>query len=132
MSIAPKKAGGRAEAKIVLTSTWKANWHKDDKSLQDEFADYLDRRFLETGMTIFDKTEDEIDGEPVERGESVIEYLLNTKYERFVIIDDCEFDFDYCNLSAHLVRTDEKVGLTERNVTRAAMILGLKDPPPEV
>lgn len=115
-------------AKIVLTSTWKTNWHKDDKSKQDEFADYLDRKFAEVGLTIFDKTQDEIDGEPIERGESVIEYLLNVKYERFVILDDCIFDFYECNLGAYLVRTDEKVGLTERNTMRAAMILGLKDP----
>ena len=45
-------------AKIVLISTWKTGWQKlvACKRLQDELANYLDRRFKKFGLEVYDKT----------------------------------------------------------------------------
>ena len=120
-----KKLVDISGAEIVLVSTWKDHWEKDErlKYKQDEFANYIDARFAEKGLKIYDKTCDEFDGE-YSRGGGIANYIEKSKPEKFVINDDNTYDYDMCGLSQYLVKTDRNYGLLECKTMRAFVILG--------
>ena len=115
----------RTGAQIVLHSTWKEFWEKDRgrKHLQDELADYLDRKLKAAGLVAIDKTPDFLGGRYLSRGEGIAEYLNARSWESFVILDDLQFDYDSCGLTDHFVKTDKKFGLTEELAEKAIQIL---------
>ena len=106
-------------AKIVLISTWKEHWEKDKsrKHLQDEFANYLDMKFAEIGLEVYDKVTD-VDGEWITRGRNIMEYIKRVKPSNFVIIDDLSFDYAECGLKPFHVKTNPNRGLLEVNTMR--------------
>ena len=107
-------------AKIVLVSTWKENWYPAQrKNEQDYMADYLDERLAAAGLFIYDKTPDVADGQYLGRGEGIVEYVHGHGVSGFAILDDCQFDYDACDLTDFWVATDERVGLTQANVDKA-------------
>ena len=114
-------------AKIVLVSTWKANWQKDPfkKSLQDSLANYLDRKFKKYGLFVSDKTPNREGKKFLSRGQGIVSYLLGSKtVDSFVILDDCVFDYDSCELTDNFVKTDfQKGGLNEKHTNLAINIL---------
>ena len=112
------------EAEIYLVSTWKDRWYKDadKKCLQDIFADHLDAKFYEYGLKITDKLENEdIDSDA--RGKLIKEFLKTNEMQKFVILDDVQFDYIYEHLEKHFIQTDSKFGLTEEDVKKAIEIL---------
>ena len=108
-------------AEIVLHSTWKENWEKDPlrKRMQDELANYLDKKLRAAGLVAMDKTPDYADGRYLSRGEGIVEFLHARPWESFVILDDLQFDYDSCGLTAYFVKTDEKFGLTAELAEKA-------------
>ena len=54
----------RTNAEIVLVSTWKKYWRKEEKlkPLQDYSATYLDEKLKKFGIKAADKTKDKSDG----------------------------------------------------------------------
>ena len=99
-------------ARIILISSWKEFWYKNlyDKILQDELANYLDRKFKRERLIIFDKTNDIDDS----RGSGILQVLAKYNIESFIIIDDEEFDYEKLNLIHHLIKTEYSGGgLTE-------------------
>lgn len=116
-------------AEIVLISTWKQRWVKNErlKFMQDELANYLDSRFAEKNMRIYDKTRDDIDDEYITRGEGIAEYVNRVKPRKFVIVDDMEFDYADCGLKNFLVKTDGNKGLLEFNTKKIIRMLGEKE-----
>ena len=115
----------RTGAQIVLHSTWKENWERDKKRkpLQDELANYLDKKLQAAGLVAIDKTPDYADGRYLSRGEGIVEYLNAGSWESFVILDDLQFDYDSCGLTDYFVRTDKTMGLTPELAERAIRIL---------
>ena len=111
-------------AKIVLISTWKEHWEKDKnrKHLQDELANYLDMKFAEKGLEIYDKIDD-FDGEWITRGKNVMEYIKRENPSNFVIIDDMSFDYAECGLKPFHVKINPLRGLLEVNSMRILGIL---------
>ena len=111
-------------AEIVLTSTWKDGWRKTDKAHQGIRASYLDKKLKKQGLVVFDKTRDS-DGEGwFSRGEGILDYLENHAVENYVILDDYQFDFDWCDLTDNYVKTDNyNGGLTEELAEKAMEIL---------
>lgn len=111
---------------IVLISTWKEYWIKDEalKFMQDKLAKYLDMKFAEKGLVIYDKVKDEIKGKELTRGESILEYIARTKPSAFAIVDDMEFDYDECGLNEFYVKTNSDRGLSEADKTRIIGLLG--------
>ena len=130
-----KKVGNLAKivkatgAEIVLISTWKDDWRKTDKRHQGMMANYLDRKLAKQGLTVWDKTEsvDKSSGFHLSRGEGILQYLSTHSVEKYVILDDFQFDYDGCGLTENYVKTDyENGGLTEELAGKAIEVLGKK------
>ena len=108
-------------AKIVLCSSWKEQWFRQPlKDLQDESANYLDRKFRRERLTIMDKTEDHVD----DRGAGILKWKEKLCIESFVILDDELFDYEETGLIPYLVKTDyENGGLQDIHAEQAIAIL---------
>lgn len=106
------------DAQIVLCSSWKEDWYKDEKDKQDRLANYLDKRLAEEGLTIVDKTVDKI----WNRGEGITNYLKeHPEITSWIILDDEIWeDYDKFNCLPHLVKTAwYDGGLKEEHVKQA-------------
>ena len=98
-------------AKIVLVSSWKDEWFKEEKSLNGAHAKVIDKIFAEFGIEVFDKTED---NNSWKRGKGIDDYLKKHPAEKWIILDDDFFpDYNQYECEAHLVRTAFSNGLTE-------------------
>lgn len=120
-----KKIVEKTKAEIVLISTWKKYWRKEEKlkPLQDYSATYLDEKLAKQGLKAIDKTKDKADGRYLSRGESILEYVYRNNVGNYIILDDCQFDYDGCDLSDKLIKTNQTEGLTEKEVKTACRIL---------
>ena len=108
-------------AKIVLISTWKDDWRKTDKVHQGMMANYLDRKLKKQGLVVLDKTKSiDKNGFYFSRGEGILQYLADNQVEKYVILDDYQFDYDSCGLTDYYIKTDAyNGGLTEELANRA-------------
>lgn len=113
------------ECRIILTSSWKIDWYKDNKNSQGIGANYLDRKFKEHGLSIYDKTKDM----SWNRGKGIRDYIRDSKEDirQFLVLDDSIFrDYGKEKIIEHLVLTDIIHGLDEYHTTRAIEILNKK------
>ncbi len=89
-------------ADIILSSSWKENWHKTLKAAQDEFADALDERLAAFGLRIADRTYDS----GFDRGKGILEWIrIHGPLRRYVILDDERFDFRELKIGRHWIQT---------------------------
>lgn len=110
-------------AKLVLVSTWKEWWFKEDrlKDRQDDLATYLDEKLAKQGLVIYDKTNDY---NSINRGKGILRYieLLEERgnfVDKFVILDDETFDYLKSKTTKYLVRTSfDKNGLEKKHVRK--------------
>lgn len=120
-----KKIVEETGAEIVLSSTWRQHWEREEK-LCDGDGVYLNEVFGKFGLKIFDKTPDL--GLFAERNEEINLWLKSAKeeIENFVIIDD--YSYDWGKASAHFVKTRPKFGhgIEEEHVQKAIKILKKK------
>ena len=75
---------------------------------------------------MLDKTEsiDKASGFHLSRGEGILQYFATHTVEKYVILDDYQFDYDGCGLTGNYVKTDnENGGLTEELALQAISIL---------
>ena len=111
------------DALIVLTSTWRECWNKDDKSLQSPDGNYLDRLMEEGGLRICDKT----DGDPFLRGHNIRDWLEKNPHKGWIVIDDEVFpDYRECRIRGHLIQTGTGMngGLKEKHILAARRLFG--------
>lgn len=115
----------KTKAEIVLISTWKKYWRKEEKlkPLQDYSANYLDEKLAKQGLKATDKTKDKSDGRYLSRGESILEYVYRNNVEKYIILDDCQFDYDGCDLTDNYIKTNQIEGLSEQQVKVACETL---------
>ena len=112
-------------AKIVLISTWKADWQKVYKEQQGHMANYLDKKLKRQGLVIMDKTEDT----SVDRGQGILDWLDGKKIESFVILDDEDFDYQEVGIESNVIRTQfyiENGGLQNNEMNLAIKMLNVK------
>ena len=109
------------EAKIVLVSTWKLSWEKNNNSRPGGLGNYLDQRLAEEGLVIMDKT----GGSMSERGHGIIDWLSEHPTDSWIVFDDEIFeDYEECGIMPHLVKTDfYDGGLKESHVEMAINLL---------
>ena len=104
------------DADIILSSSWKDAWFREEKDRQDEFANALDERLAAHGLTIRDKTDDQ----GYDRGAGILEWIrVHGPLKRYVILDDEGFDFKKAGIARHWVRTswsDPQGGLGVRHL----------------
>lgn len=109
-------------AKIVLISTWRNHWDRDE-SLCDEDGMYINRLFSKYGLAICDKTPDL--GLLSKRKDEVKAWLAEHtgEVESFVILDDYRFGWD--DLSDFYIHTNPNygLGLEEEHVEKAIALL---------
>ena len=115
----------RTNAEIVLVSTWKKYWRKEEKlkPLQDYSATYLDEKLKKFGIKAADKTKDKSDEKYLSRGEGILEYIARNKVEKHVILDDFQFDYVGCDLTDYLIKTKQAEGLKKAQAEKACKIL---------
>lgn len=98
-----KRLVDATDAKVVLTSTWRKFWEKEE-SRNTETGKELNKVFASVGLEIFDKT-------PIvgHRKDEILSWLeANPKTEHFCIIDDIAFGWD--ELSDFVVKTNPLIG----------------------
>ena len=108
-------------AYIVLTSTWKEEWEKEEDNCAPMGA-YLVRKLKRHGLHIIDKTIDNT----FDRGKGITDWLKRHDcVEAWVVLDDDIFeDYEQYNIMPHLVKTKFGVaGLEEEHVEKAIQIL---------
>lgn len=117
-------------AEIVLTSTWKCGWHKDETKITDLDAKYLIRKFHRQGLKILDKT---FEDSWLNRGRGIYSWLaLHEEVTDWVILDDEIFpDYEQYGMMEHLVKTEcsdvDGGGLQPRHVEQVISILNSKN-----
>lgn len=120
-----KELVDETKAKIVLVSSWKEWWFKDDqfKIHQDDLANYLDEKLAKQGLTIFNKTR------PINRGRSILKFIEDLEDDgvsvnNFVILDDEMFDYKETKLTKNLVQTSfDQNGLERKHIRKALGML---------
>lgn len=113
-----KKITDATDAVIVLTTSWREHWDKDD-ALCDETGVQINGIFSGYGLCIFDKTP-----KLFSRREEEIKAWLDShpETEGFAVLDDAFLSADF--LCGHFVKTsDFRGGLCEQNVLEAIDIL---------
>ncbi len=65
----------KTHAEIYLVSDWKREWYKDNKAIQDTYADFLDFKLAQFGLKIADKVE----GGSCTRGKNINEFFKKTR-----------------------------------------------------
>ena len=120
-----KKIVEKTKTEIVLISTWKKYWRKEEKlkPLQEYSANYLDEKLTKQGLKAIDKTKDKADGRYLSRGEGILEYVYRNNVENYIILDDCQFDYDGCDLTDNYIKTNQIEGLSEQQVKAACETL---------
>ncbi len=105
-------------AKIVLSSSWREHWNKDNE-LCDFVGAYINSEFKKAGLEIFDKTPQE----RMDREEQIEKWLKeNPDTSNFVVLDDAFLDAKF--LRGHFVRTSEfRGGIDMENANEAISIL---------
>lgn len=106
-------------AKIVLVSTTKIYWQKECKDKQGVYGKYLDEKFAEFGLSIFDKTND--DG--LHRGLGVLAWKAKHRVSDMVVLDDNECGYDAVTKMLYLVHISGDAGLTEKDIEKAKEML---------
>ena len=117
-----KKLVAETQSKIVLVSTKKDYWEKKDKNKQGLYGTYLDEKFAEYGLSIYDKTID--DG--IHRGLGVLAWKTTHKINNLVILDDDESGYDALTRSFYLVKILSENGLTEQDIEKVKRKLNKK------
>ena len=112
-----KKLAESTGAKIVLTTSWKEHWEKDEGRCDDS-GKLINTVFARYGLEIYDKIPHFRD-----REEGILSWLKdNTDTEAYVILDD--FAMAEPELKKYLVRTSAfRDGLEEEHIRLAADIL---------
>lgn len=109
-------------AKIVLSSTWRKHWDKDE-NLCDRDGRYINETFAKFCLSVYDKTPDIGAGAP--RKAEVSKWLKDTaeSIEAFVIIDDYRYGWE--ELSERFVKTEPnfRLGIEREHAERAIAIL---------
>lgn len=110
------------EAKIVLSSTWRQHWDKEN-SRCDVDGRYINDTFAKFGLTIYDKTPDL--GILALRKDEINAWLKDNggNIETFVIIDD--YHYGWGDLSEHFIKTEPnfRLGIEKEHVEQAVKIL---------
>lgn len=106
-----------SKTKIVISSSWRVRFSYTElvemlkeKGLRVEVID-VTPRIIPRKMSVY-----------IRRGQEIKEWLHTTReiIEKFVIIDD---DSDMEDLKPRLIRTDYRIGITDRDVDRAIQML---------
>lgn len=109
----------------MLISTWKKYWRKEEKLKPLQVIPQIisTEKLAKQGLKAVDKTKDKEDGRYLSRGESILEYVYRNNVENYIILDDCQFDYDGLGLTDYFIKIKQTEGLTEAQAEKACKIL---------
>lgn len=118
-----RKMAKETDSKVILSTSWKDEWAEDSKKRSAD-GEYLHQKLFQAGITIAGKIDESSIGAS-HRGAAIQLYLdSHPEIERYVILDDIEFDFyDYEEVASHFVRTDPRYGLTKKKLKEAVLVM---------
>ncbi len=104
-------------AKIVLTTSWKEHWEKDDKKC-DGSGKLMNTVFARYGLEIYDKVPHKR-----EREDSIVKWLEdNPQAEKYVILDDAVLEGEL--IRDFFIRTSAfREGLEQEHAEKAIRLL---------
>ena len=115
-----QKIVNETKAIIILVSSWKCGWFKEDKKRQDDDANYLDSRLGMLGINIFDKSSRYAGGRLLE----VVDWIMRFNASSFVVLDDDFGHYKSTPLEPFCVTTSYyDGGLTEELSDKAITLL---------
>lgn len=122
-----KQIVDRTGAEIVLVSSWKKGWDKDETKITDIDALYLLDRFRKYKLTILDKTTEDF---WFQRGLGIHNWLcMHKDVTSWAVLDDEMFDYGQYGIMERLVQTESSDfnggGLQQRHVEKVLAILNL-------
>ena len=106
-------------AHVILISSWKCGWNKIGKNKQDEDGNYLDERFKEVGIKIFDKTSRYAGGRTIE----VVDWIMKFNSDSYIILDDDSGHYSDTKLEEHFIHTSYYDGGLKRKMISTAISL---------
>jgi hypothetical protein len=107
-------------AKIVLSSSWRIDWWKDEYN-NTECGRYIDRKLKRERLAILDKTGTDLHDR---RRLEIERWMQGKDIEAYVILDDLDYDWGYSDCVNHWVETSfDKDGLQDEHVEKAIEIL---------
>jgi len=111
----------QTDSRLILCSSWKKEWEKIDKELQDYSANYLDKKLRKEKLYILDKTCDNGNN----RGKGILSWLnKHPNVDKYIILDDELFDYETTGLLSYLVKTSYyEDGLNDGHVIQAIQML---------
>lgn len=114
-----KRFVDKTGAKIVLSSSWRKHWHKDE-SLCDSIGKEINAIFAKHELSIFDKTPQLPSND---RAKEIKMWLHAHDVEGFVIFDDIAFGWG--SLDDRVVKTSWRIGrgLEKRHIEKAIKLL---------
>lgn len=115
-----KELVDRTGAKIVLSSSWRNHWDKDETKC-DEIGREIALDFASAGLEIYDKT---LKVGYLERSQEINLWLKdNANVEKFVIFDDN--GYNWRELSDNLIQTNYRIGrgLEKEHINKAMELL---------
>ena len=118
-----KRIINATKAKIVLSSTWRDGWNREDESKNEPFFNQLRDKLKEYRMEIWDALPLPLQQN---RGIAISNWFKSHKdldIESFIILDDW---YDMGVYRDHLVWINGNVGLTNENVEEAISFLNSK------
>lgn len=107
-------------AKIVLSSTWREGWNREDESKNEPFFNQLRDKLKEYGIEIWDALPTPIQSS---RGLAIAVWFglhKDLDIESFVILDDW---YDMGIYRDHLIQINGNIGLTNEDVNEVISFL---------
>lgn len=111
----------RTDAKLVLSTSWKEHWSKNEKKC-DASGTLINEIFARYGLSIYDKTP----LLPREREVQIRQWLTdNPETENFAVLDDMFLSADF--MTGHFVKTSSFKGLEKEEAEKVIRILEEKN-----
>ena len=107
-------------AKVVLSSTWRMGWNRDDESFNEPFFNQLRDKLKEYNIEIWDTLPLPISSRRSRSIEKYFEDYRGPFITNYVILDDWN---DMDKYSSHLVLVNPIYGLRDEDVYKALDIL---------
>ena len=109
----------KTNAEIVLSSSWRSGWEKEECDCTSDVGIKLWNEFAEADIYVYDKTPEGY----YSRAREIKAWLNENEVESFVILDDIAYGWE--ELDDNVVRTCYSIGrgLEKRHVDEAIMIL---------
>lgn len=114
-----KRIVDASNAMILLISSWKAGWEKEEKHLQDDYGNCLDQTLADYGLEIFDKSSRYSGTRTVD----VLDWVLRCNAESFVVLDDEGAFYRHPLIRRYCVFPAFSTGLTKEDANKAIEIL---------